>query len=227
MSLQEFQKIISNKENPNKLSIDETNINDSIPNNSIEIVVGTNYIHNFLNYYQPFKKFGIIFCKIGKTLAFGFDENFYPKFIIGPHWPLFIIMNIIISIMVIVIYKVLLLSFEKKLITIIYLISIILILIFYYITFLINPGIILNKKGDMTNSSYCSSCQCYYNPSLKISHCNYCGVCIEGFDHHCVWIGKCVGKNNKKTFYGLIVSVVLFYIILLYLVIKIYFSKED
>jgi hypothetical protein len=200
MSLQEFQKIISNKENPNKLSIDETNINDSIPNNSIEIVVGTNYIHNFLNYYQPFKKFGIIFCKIGKTLAFGFDENFYPKFIIGPHWPLFIIMNIIISIMVIVIYKVLLLSFEKKLITIIYLISIILILIFYYITFLINPGIILNKKGDMTNSSYCSSCQCYYNPSLKISHCNYCGVCIEGFDHHCVWIGKCVGKIIKKHF---------------------------
>ena len=226
MSLQEFQKIIYDKENPNKLSIDETNINDSIPNNSIEIVVGTNYIHNFLNYYQPFKKFGIIFCKIGKTLAFGFDENFYPKFIIGPHWPLFVFMNIIISIMVIVIYKILL-SFEKKLITIIYFISIILILIFYYITFLINPGIILNKKGDMANSSYCSSCQCYYNPSLKISHCNYCGVCIEGLDHHCVWIGKCVGKYNKKTFYGLIVSVVLFYVILLYLVTKIYFSKED
>jgi len=36
------------------------------------------------------------------------------------------------------------------------------------------------------------------------SHCDYCQVCVEGFDHHCPWMGKCIGKNNLYAFYTFI-----------------------
>lgn len=36
------------------------------------------------------------------------------------------------------------------------------------------------------------------------SHCEFCQVCIEGFDHHCPWMGKCIGKDNLCAFYTFI-----------------------
>ncbi|CAE8638779.1 unnamed protein product, partial [Polarella glacialis] len=36
-------------------------------------------------------------------------------------------------------------------------------------------------------------------------HCNYCEVCVEGHDHHCPWMGKCVGKQNLCAFYSFLV----------------------
>lgn len=49
-------------------------------------------------------------------------------------------------------------------------------------------------------------------------HCSICNVCIKEYDHHCVFIGKCIGKKNIGQFrdflcmtfstliYGVIVS---------------------
>ena len=35
-------------------------------------------------------------------------------------------------------------------------------------------------------------------------HCDSCGTCISGFDHHCPWTGKCIGSGNQEKFYQFI-----------------------
>jgi hypothetical protein len=85
----------------------------------------------------------------------------------------------------------------------------------YTLTTLKNPGIPSNNnrllaKNEkfMKNSknkvfSHCSICNSYTAvDSEEITfHCPDCDVCIEGYDHHCVWTSKCVGKANLKIFY--------------------------
>ena len=42
---------------------------------------------------------------------------------------------------------------------------------------------------------------CRFKVPVRSYHCNYCDVCIEGYDHHCPWTSKCIGKNNLGRFY--------------------------
>lgn len=34
----------------------------------------------------------------------------------------------------------------------------------------------------------------------RAHHCRICGTCVLKFDHHCPWIGQCVGARNHKFF---------------------------
>ena len=79
-----------------------------------------------------------------------------------------------------------------------------------WITFILNPGIVFNDKNVDNNEPkiYCYQCRFLY-PHLKqpISHCEKCGVCCFGRDHHCDVFGKCVAKNNLKIFVTFSISI--------------------
>ena len=46
----------------------------------------------------------------------------------------------------------------------------------------------------------------------RAMHCMDCRVCIEEYDHHCPWTGKCIGKRNVRYFYAWLFFLVLAFV---------------
>ncbi len=85
------------------------------------------------------------------------------------------------------------------------------------LTVLSNPGLPDRDVGKQNvdairamiaagEAHYCSSCGVVKDPCKKTEHCALCQVCVEGYDHHCPWVGKCVGAGNIRYFYGFVGS---------------------
>ncbi len=60
----------------------------------------------------------------------------------------------------------------------------------------------INQLGYIRKYRVCDTCL-IIRP-LRSTHCGDCDNCVEKFDHHCPWLGNCVGKRNYKYFYSFI-----------------------
>jgi energy-coupling factor transporter transmembrane protein EcfT len=192
-----------NEDNINDLEIEKENVITTISTDNNEFNINQIIINNT-------KYTSYIFKRLGNTFSFFADKNGNPLFIIGPHWPMFFCTSFLISLALYLFFRVFWLSLNNffkisgVLIYIIFITS-------YTYTFLINPGYpkhdLQSETGEPRNKyRFCGECKMWVNIDKNVNHCFDCNICVEGFDHHCPWTSKCIGKKNLWLFNGFTIS---------------------
>eukprot|EP01064_Diplonema_japonicum_P009370 TRINITY_DN16858_c0_g1_i1.p1 TRINITY_DN16858_c0_g1~~TRINITY_DN16858_c0_g1_i1.p1 ORF type:complete len:367 (+),score=37.76 TRINITY_DN16858_c0_g1_i1:57-1103(+) len=57
-------------------------------------------------------------------------------------------------------------------------------------------------EDEMLDLPQCVPCEAY--KPFRAHHCRKCNVCVLRYDHHCPWVGQCIGFRNHKVYYVLI-----------------------
>jgi hypothetical protein len=55
----------------------------------------------------------------------------------------------------------------------------------------------------VVETRYCVICN--HEQPLRAKHCKDCGKCIFLHDHHCPWLGNCIGERNRLVFFWYLV----------------------
>ena len=202
----ENNHLVSNNNKSNNDNYIESAITIS-KNEEIKNISNNNIIKGLLTNLKPY----YFYAKIGKTYTFIGDKDGSPYIVIGPHWNMYVGFCSIMSLVYIVFlrhywpYLNILFKLSGLICFLTYLIS-------YTYIFLVNPGIpkydenaILGKPRE--KYSFCKKCGIWKNMDKNVYHCFDCDVCIEGYDHHCPWTGKCIAKKNVNIFYIFLVSI--------------------
>ena len=77
----------------------------------------------------------------------------------------------------------------------------------------------------MDPNALCPNCETTYTSDSR--HCYICDRCIGKFDHHCQWINNCVGRGNHKIFYLFIVSLLLYFYIMDFMIVYLFLQDID
>ena len=203
----------SEKINNNNSNTEETNVS----NNMLEIFNENDSDHFNEQKINPNKE------RIFNNIHCYFYLDTEPLIMIGPDLGYFIWIFTLVSFISILIY-----SFKNSstFFTMLYVLSYLTFATSYILLMVLNPGIPSEKKhydiNDLNNNyRQCKICNCIYHKDdfKNVFHCNECGICVEGSEHHNNLATKCIGKNNKTIFKIWIYSSVVFALIMfLYLI---------
>ncbi|CAD8208693.1 unnamed protein product [Paramecium octaurelia] len=161
-----------------------------------------------IQYDQSFKP------HYGKNFMFRF-YNGQPQITIGPHWPLSVctIISIIVGtyfISAIIYIKSGIWHSSGSVL------SGLILEICYLRVFLKNPGINFTSTYVAKTQKSCQ--QCNLEKEYGTYHCYQCNICVKGYDHHCPWVGKCIGEGNIKEFQMFLISILIFFSCNLFLI---------
>lgn len=189
------------------------NNEDNHFNNNNKSGIHSTYMKFAIKYKLPANFQSILSVShLGSSIGLCPDINGDPLIILGPQWPLFLGLFILLSFSYFFIHYYLdyhsfqiLLKFGWPL-YIIWSIT-------YLITSLKNPGYPKTNLESVRGSkemSYCDKCEIWYKPESQTIHCDKCDICIEGYIHHCSCTGHCIGTRNKNMFYLFVVFSTIF-----------------
>jgi len=78
----------------------------------------------------------------------------------------------------------------------------------------------LRINGITIKQKFCATCNVFRPPRSK--HCQQCDTCVLRMDHHCTWLGNCIGLNNYRYFVCLICSGAIFLFMLLTTTVRVF-----
>ena len=198
----------------------EINIPSKSNPNSVQIVENSVNLQN-----NDTAKIPLIY---GKYRIFCYNSKGDPLFLIGPDYSYFISM-LIMNLIYFVFFNYLLIILIQYYIALIGIILNIIQLLFFILACIKNPGL---PKKSLQNELLlynepdryirCQKCFFIIDQTKNYRHCDDCGCCCEGYDHHCPWTSKCVGKGNIFYFNGMVfmISIIFIYFILTFLFTK-------
>ncbi|KEG13325.1 putative palmitoyltransferase ZDHHC12 [Trypanosoma grayi] len=81
-----------------------------------------------------------------------------------------------------------------------------------------NPGFVSDTEEPRSEEEksilrWCRVCRLWQ--PLRAKHCEKCERCVRKYDHHCFWIGGCVGEANHLRFY-LLLTITFIYLLYLF-----------
>ncbi|XP_010550494.1 PREDICTED: protein S-acyltransferase 10 [Tarenaya hassleriana] len=63
------------------------------------------------------------------------------------------------------------------------------------------PKLVLGMYPPGTSVRNLTCCYCHVEQPPRAKHCHDCDRCVLQFDHHCVWLGTCIGQGNHCKFW--------------------------
>lgn len=167
---------------------------------------------------NPISTSSLFMIKYGKLLGFLIDKG-NPGIVIGDLFPLCLFFNALLSFFV---AYFLFNTIHWLLFSLGIIISCFQNVCFAYAS-MADPGVpkaeyekMIFDDDDNKNFRKCKDCEKWINTEEGTIHCTICKICIEGYDHHCSLMNKCIGKNNLKAFYLYVLGsflLILFFVI--------------